>query len=243
MPALRHAGAPGEVHEPVVVQLSEMPASAEAGALVRDPGGDSDGAAVDPVDAGDGLSAGIAGRRDPAAGADDGLGAGVAGQGGAPADTDDGVSVGAADLDGAAAGAGGGVGAGAAGLDGAAGAGGGVGAGAAGLDGAAGVGAGAGDGVAASAADDQARLTAWVQGRVQGVGFRWWVRSSGLELGLVGMAENLIDGRVKVVVEGSRGNCAALLDRLGGAGAPGRVARVTFRWDQARGGLAGFVER
>ncbi|HXP18186.1 MAG TPA: acylphosphatase [Streptosporangiaceae bacterium] len=97
--------------------------------------------------------------------------------------------------------------------------------------------------MAASAADDQARLTAWVQGRVQGVGFRWWVRSSGLELGLVGMAENLIDGRVKVVVEGSRGNCAALLDRLGGAGAPGRVARVTFRWDQARGGLAGFVER
>ena len=28
----------------------------------------------------------------------------------------------------------------------------------------------------------QARLTAWVRGRVQGVGFRWWVRSMGLEL-------------------------------------------------------------
>lgn len=91
--------------------------------------------------------------------------------------------------------------------------------------------------------DEQARLTAWVQGRVQGVGFRWWVRSSGLELGLVGVAENLVDGRVRVVAEGSRGNCAALLHRLGGADAPGRVAQVTFRWDSARGGLVGFVER
>lgn len=102
---------------------------------------------------------------------------------------------------------------------------------------------GDGDGSAADPADDRARLTAWVQGRVQGVGFRWWVRSSGLELGLVGVAENLTDGRVKVVVEGSRGNCAALLDRLEGAGTPGRVALVTFRWDSACGGLVGFVER
>ena len=89
----------------------------------------------------------------------------------------------------------------------------------------------------------QARLTAWVRGRVQGVGFRWWVRSAALELGLLGMAENLIDGRVKVVVEGHRDNCAALLARLESPGAPGHVVQVTHRWDQARGGLAGFVER
>ncbi|MDN5758031.1 MAG: acylphosphatase, partial [Tomitella sp.] len=30
------------------------------------------------------------------------------------------------------------------------------------------------------------RLTAWVHGSVQGVGFRWWTRSRALELGLVG---------------------------------------------------------
>jgi len=96
---------------------------------------------------------------------------------------------------------------------------------------------------AGAVADEPARLTAWVQGRVQGVGFRWWVRSCGLALGLVGMAENLTDGRVKVVVEGSRGDCAALLEQLGGSDAPGKVAQVTFRWDSARGGLAGFQER
>ena len=47
-----------------------------------------------------------------------------------------------------------------------------------------------------------ARLTAWVDGRVQGVGFRWWVCAQGVELGLSGTATNLDDGRVEVVAEG-----------------------------------------
>jgi acylphosphatase len=89
----------------------------------------------------------------------------------------------------------------------------------------------------------QARLTIWVRGRVQGVGFRWWVRSNALELGLVGAAENLVDGRVRVVAEGNRTNCAALLERLESPGTPGNVVHVTHRWDQARGGMTGFVER
>ena len=93
-----------------------------------------------------------------------------------------------------------------------------------------------------SAAVDEVRLTVWVQGRVQGVGFRWWVRWNALELGLAGAAENLVDGRVKVIAEGSKGSCAALLERLEGADAPGRVVQVTFRWDHARGGIVGFTE-
>jgi acylphosphatase len=89
----------------------------------------------------------------------------------------------------------------------------------------------------------QARLTVWIRGRVQGVGFRWWVRSNALALGLAGVAENLLDGRVKVVAEGNRDRCAALLGKLEGPDAPGHVVQVTHRWDEARGGLAGFVER
>lgn len=89
----------------------------------------------------------------------------------------------------------------------------------------------------------QARLTVWVRGRVQGVGFRWWVRSNALELGLLGTAENLVDGRVKVVAEGARDRCAELLRRLESPGTPGNVVQVTHRWDQTRGGLAGFAER
>ena len=94
-----------------------------------------------------------------------------------------------------------------------------------------------------SASAGTVRLTAWVRGRVQGVGFRWWTRARARELGLVGTATNLDDGRVEVVAEGEEPACRALLDLLRGPGAPGRVDGVTERWSAARGGLTGFVER
>ena len=93
------------------------------------------------------------------------------------------------------------------------------------------------------------RLTAWVEGRVQGVGFRWWVRANALELGLVGYAENLADGRVKVVAEGGGEACQELLRRLDGEvpaswpRRPGKVSGVTHRWAHAAGGISGFRER
>ena len=93
-----------------------------------------------------------------------------------------------------------------------------------------------------SDAQGHVRLTAWVEGLVQGVGFRWWTRSRALELGLVGSARNLHDGRVAVVAEGDRAACQALLDALGGHDAPGRVDQVVSRWDEARGDLRGFRE-
>jgi acylphosphatase len=98
----------------------------------------------------------------------------------------------------------------------------------------------------AHAGQPPVRLTAWVEGRVQGVGFRWWTRSRALELGLAGVAENLADGRVKVVAEGPRARCEKLLTLLEGdhaPGRPGRVRRVVTRWAAAAGDLSGFAER
>jgi acylphosphatase len=83
-------------------------------------------------------------------------------------------------------------------------------------------------------------MTAWVHGMVQGVGFRWWTRSRALELGLVGSAKNLLDGRVEIVAEGSQQACDALLDLLRGARTPGGVDHVEVRFTDARGGLRDF---
>ena len=86
--------------------------------------------------------------------------------------------------------------------------------------------------------EQSVRLTVWVRGKVQGVGFRWWVRSRALELGLVGSATNLDDGRVQVVAEGSRSSCENLYELLAGEpslGRPGVVTGVVERWAQARG--------
>lgn len=92
-----------------------------------------------------------------------------------------------------------------------------------------------------------ARLTAFVRGRVQGVGFRWWVRARALELGLVGHAANLADGRVEVVAEGARQDCERLLHLLievpSTARRPGEVMGVSMQWTARRGTETGFVER
>jgi acylphosphatase len=92
--------------------------------------------------------------------------------------------------------------------------------------------------------NEDVRLTAWVRGRVQGVGFRWYTRAKALEIGgLTGFAVNLDDGRVQVVAEGPRENCEALLDWLRGDDTPGRVDGVTEIRGRPRGGYDGFVIR
>lgn len=87
------------------------------------------------------------------------------------------------------------------------------------------------------------RLTALVSGQVQGVGFRWWTRCRALELGLVGQAANLPDGRVQVSAEGSRANCERLVELLRGDGTPGVVDSVQTRFGPAEADFTGFVER
>lgn len=90
---------------------------------------------------------------------------------------------------------------------------------------------------------ERVRLTAYVHGYVQGVGFRWWTRSRALELGLVGYASNQYDGRVLVVAEGPRAKVEALLGALRSGDTPGRVDQVVDRFEPARGDLEGFSER
>ncbi|MFI9236884.1 acylphosphatase [Streptomyces cinnamoneus] len=92
--------------------------------------------------------------------------------------------------------------------------------------------------------NEDVRLTAWVRGHVQGVGFRWFTRANALRIGeLIGFASNLADGRVQVVAEGSRQGCEQLLDWLRKGDTPGRVDGVTEIWDTPKGGYDGFEIR
>ncbi|WP_103503540.1 MULTISPECIES: acylphosphatase [Streptomyces] len=87
-------------------------------------------------------------------------------------------------------------------------------------------------------------MTAWVRGRVQGVGFRWFTRAQALAIGgLRGFALNLEDGRVQVVAEGSREDCERLLRWLRSGDTPGAATGVTEIWDTPRGGYPDFAIR
>ena len=94
---------------------------------------------------------------------------------------------------------------------------------------------------------EDVRLTAWVHGHVQGVGFRWWTRSRALELGLAGYAGNQPDGRVLVVAQGPRADCERLLELLRGGSTPGSVEKVvadiTADFTDSGEPMSGYPER
>jgi acylphosphatase len=92
-------------------------------------------------------------------------------------------------------------------------------------------------------AEPDVRLTAWVHGYVQGVGFRWWTRSRALELGLTGYARNQADGRVLVVAQGPRADCERLLELLRGGTTPGSVDNVVADVTEPGEPMRGFVEK
>jgi acylphosphatase len=56
-----------------------------------------------------------------------------------------------------------------------------------------------------------ARLEATVHGRVQGVGYRFFVVSEAMDLGLTGWCANQQDGSVHIVAEGPSGDLERLL--------------------------------
>ncbi|WP_345507051.1 acylphosphatase [Terrabacter aeriphilus] len=95
--------------------------------------------------------------------------------------------------------------------------------------------------------DGTTRVTMFVRGTVQGVGFRWWTRARALELGLVGHARNTADGRVEVVAQGPAEAVerleALLRERPSTTRRPGHVESVVVQPGVPKDGIAGFVER
>jgi acylphosphatase len=91
------------------------------------------------------------------------------------------------------------------------------------------------------------RVTIFVRGRVQGVGFRWWSRARALELGLVGFARNMEDGRVEVCAQGSREDidrlCGLIEEEPSTTYRPGHVQSCAVQPGEPRQGLSGFRER
>jgi acylphosphatase len=90
------------------------------------------------------------------------------------------------------------------------------------------------------------RATIFVRGRVQGVGFRWWTRARALELGLVGFARNMVDGRVEICAQGTPEAIQRLLDLIqqepSTTSRPGYVQACVSQPGQVRHDLSGFQE-
>jgi acylphosphatase len=95
----------------------------------------------------------------------------------------------------------------------------------------------------ASHRPDTGRLHAVVQGRVQGVNFRYYTQLRADELGLDGWVANRADGSVEVVAEGTSRVLAELLAFLQTGPSMARVDDVDIHWEQATGEFSGFRVR
>jgi acylphosphatase len=84
------------------------------------------------------------------------------------------------------------------------------------------------------------RLDASVRGRVQGVGFRYFVLREATYLGLSGYVANERDGSVRVVAEGPVAVLDQLLARLREGPPASIVEGVIERREPARGMREGF---
>ena len=87
---------------------------------------------------------------------------------------------------------------------------------------------------------DLAALRATVRGRVQGVGFRFFVEREANALGLTGFVRNRPDGSVEVVAEGDRAALDALLRELHDGPRMAIVEGVNATWKAASGAYASF---
>jgi acylphosphatase len=81
------------------------------------------------------------------------------------------------------------------------------------------------------------------EGRVQGVGFRFSVKSIATGYDVVGGVRNLIDGRVELVVQGEEAEIAAFLEDILDSHLRRHITRFVVREIAVDRGQKGFLIR
>ena len=85
------------------------------------------------------------------------------------------------------------------------------------------------------------RLHARVTGRVQGVGFRYFVMGEAETIGLTGWVRNRRDGSVEVVAEGEKEQLSSLVLSLKRGPRSSVVNDVKVEWLESTGEFSGFI--
>jgi acylphosphatase len=87
---------------------------------------------------------------------------------------------------------------------------------------------------------DIVRLHAILEGRVQGVSFRYFVREQAQDLGVTGWVRNRWDDTVEVTAEGERSKLEMMLSSLRTGPPAAMVTNVKTDWTEATGEFKQF---
>lgn len=84
------------------------------------------------------------------------------------------------------------------------------------------------------------RIQVCYTGQIQGVGFRYTVRTVAQGFEVVGLVRNLLDGRVEVLAEGDRPELEAFREAIQESGLGSLIRQEVVSWSEAQGGFRGF---
>jgi acylphosphatase len=84
------------------------------------------------------------------------------------------------------------------------------------------------------------RLQIFYSGHVQGVGFRYTVKTVSAGFDVMGTVRNLPDGRVELVAEGEVAELKAFQEAIRDEGLGSLIRDEQVDWSDAQGGLRGF---
>ena len=87
---------------------------------------------------------------------------------------------------------------------------------------------------------NRCRLHVIYSGRVQGVGFRYTVKTLATGFEVTGSVRNLADGTVELVAEGSRDELEAFQQAVRDSGLGHFIDQEQAAWGEARNNLRGF---
>ena len=88
---------------------------------------------------------------------------------------------------------------------------------------------------------NEARVHIIVSGRVQGVFFRVFTERRARKLGLKGSVQNLSDGTVGIVAEGSREKLQDLVDWCHSGPPLAKVKDVQTQWEESKNEFSSFT--
>jgi acylphosphatase len=77
-------------------------------------------------------------------------------------------------------------------------------------------------------------------GHVQGVGFRYTVRTLACGFELSGTVKNMTDGRVELIAEGERTELEAFAQAIMDSGLGSLIRQAQTSWGEAQNGFRGF---
>lgn len=84
------------------------------------------------------------------------------------------------------------------------------------------------------------RAHVFIDGKVQRVGFRYFVQTKAQEMGIEGWVKNLADGRVEAVFEGPKPNVLIMIEKCRKGPRASRVDNIDLNWEKTDNNLESF---